>query len=270
MEIKKVSYKELFEQENIDKILDSFKNTGFLVLSDTGIKTNGLFQTWSLFFNQLEKDKLKYKYNNKSLRQSGYFPFKSETAKDNDKADLKEFYQVYNLEDLPDISYYNTFLLKIKLNKIAIDLLTIIDHDLKSKGELAEAGAHMSLNMTRIIHYPLLKNLTDGVRAAEHEDINLITLLPASNYPGLQVKSNSNTWYDVVTENGDLVVNIGDMLQMYSNSEYKSTTHRVINLPGKRISFPFFVHPPSSFDLGDKTAGEYLEERLKEIGVKNG
>jgi isopenicillin N synthase-like dioxygenase len=127
-----------------------------------------------------------------------------------------------------------------------------------------------------------------AIRAESHEDINLITLLVGASAGGLQVLNLDNEWLSVVPEQGEIVVNVGDMLQRLTNNYLISTTHRVVNPPREewhlpRLSIPFFLHPRSEMDLtclpqcvteqrplayGPITAGEYLNERLREIGLK--
>jgi isopenicillin N synthase-like dioxygenase len=111
-----------------------------------------------------------------------------------------------------------------------------------------------------------------AVRAAAHEDINLITLLPAATQPGLEVQDLKGNWHKIECDPGTIVVNVGDMLQEASGGVFKSTTHRVVNPEGEnvaRYSIPLFVHPRSECVLSKKyTAGQYLDERLKEIGLK--
>ena len=131
-------------------------------------------------------------------------------------------------------------------------------------------------NLLRVINYPALKNNnTHGsIRAQEHADINLITLLISATQPGLQVKNLKGKWIAVRSNTGELVVNIGDMLQECSGGYYPSTVHRVINPKDKdkhksRLSMPVFIHPNNDVKLSKKyTAKSYLEERLKEIGLK--
>lgn len=129
--------------------------------------------------------------------------------------------------------------------------------------------------LLRVLHYPPLKGdeEPDAIRAAAHEDINLLTILPAANEPGLQVKSKDGSWLDVPCDFGSLIVNIGDMLQEASAGYFPSTTHRVINPQGSdqsksRISLPLFLHPRPDVILSDRhTADSYLQERLRELGV---
>jgi isopenicillin N synthase-like dioxygenase len=132
-----------------------------------------------------------------------------------------------------------------------------------------------SQTLLRILHYPPLagNEEPDAIRAAAHEDINLITILPAANEPGLQVKLKDGNWLDVPSDFGYLIVNIGDMLQEASGHHFPSTTHRVVNPQGAdtskaRISLPLFLHPRPDVVLSDKyTADSYLKERLRELGV---
>ena len=112
-----------------------------------------------------------------------------------------------------------------------------------------------------------------AIRAGAHEDINLITILPAANEPGLQVQLKNGDWIDVPCDFGNLIVNIGDMLQEASAGYFPSTSHRVINPEGTdktkaRISLPLFLHPRPDVKLSERhTAGTYLHERLVELGV---
>lgn len=132
--------------------------------------------------------------------------------------------------------------------------------------------------LLRILHYPAMKGDEEpgAVRAAAHEDINLITLLPIASSPGLQVLSPvTNQWYDVPCDSESLVINIGDMLQEMTNGEYIATKHRVVKPEGEienldRVSTPCFIHPKPEVYLSEKypQAGIFLEERLKELGLK--
>ena len=129
--------------------------------------------------------------------------------------------------------------------------------------------------LLRTIHYPPLTGSEEegAVRAASHEDINLITLLPAATAPGLQVRDTTGHWHDVPCDPGTIVVNSGDMLKEASQGYYPSTSHQVINPRGpearsSRYSMPLFLHARSDVRLSDRyTAGTYLRERLTQIGL---
>ncbi len=129
-------------------------------------------------------------------------------------------------------------------------------------------------SILRAIHYPPTGDSPIGMRSAPHEDINFLTLLPAASATGLQVYSEKFGWIDAPTDPDLIIVNVGDMFQEFSGKVLKSTTHRVTNTEAgqtqSRFSLPFFFHPNSEFYLSYKypTAGAYLEERLKEIGLK--
>ncbi len=133
----------------------------------------------------------------------------------------------------------------------------------------------MKKTLLRVLHYPPLEGDEElgAIRAGAHEDINLLTVLPAANEPGLQVKTKEGDWLDVPCDFGNLIINIGDMLQEASGGYYPSTTHRVINPEGadktkSRISLPLFLHPKPEVVLSERhTANSYLMERLRELGV---
>jgi isopenicillin N synthase-like dioxygenase len=151
---------------------------------------------------------------------------------------------------------------------------------------------HNGNSILRCLHYFPIEDPDslppDAVRAGAHEDINLITLLIGASADGLEVLTRDGSWYPVKADGEDVVVNVGDMLQRLTNNKLKSTTHRVVNPPRElmkysRYSVPFFLHPRSGMDLtslastidaehpklySDITAGEYLDERLREIGLK--
>ncbi len=146
-------------------------------------------------------------------------------------------------------------------------------------------------SILRLLYYPPLSDLGDfpegAIRAAAHGDINLITLLMGSSAEGLQVLNRENQWVNINAEIDDLAINVGDMLERLTNNRLRSTIHRVINTPNAtqepRYSFPFFLHPRPEMSLAclpscitpenpkqyeDITAGEFLEQRLREIGLK--
>jgi isopenicillin N synthase-like dioxygenase len=148
---------------------------------------------------------------------------------------------------------------------------------------------HNGNSILRAIHYPpITSEPKSAIRAEQHEDINLITLLVGASADGLQILTKQNEWVGVTSLPEQIVVNVGDMLQRLTNNKLKSTTHRVVNPPREmwhtsRFSIPFFLHPKSEMDLTcldscidskhpktyeDATAGEYLDERLREIGLK--
>jgi isopenicillin N synthase-like dioxygenase len=238
--------------------------------------------------------------------QRGYTSFGKEHAKGSDAPDLKEFFQygqpyapkVLNSDEpyvpnvfVPEVSSFNQNLEQaFKCFELAGTAL------------LEAIAIHLSLNehyfspyiqdgnsIIRAIHYPpITREPKSSIRAEQHEDINLITLLVGASADGLEILSKTNEWLSVKASPGAIVVNVGDMLQRLTNNKLKSTTHRVVNPPRElwatsRYSIPFFLHPKSDMSLAcldscitqdspkayeDYTAGQYLDERLREIGLK--
>ena len=235
-----------------------------------------MYDEWKNFFNL----NFKHNYLFHSIKQDGYFPYLSENAKGCAIKDLKEFYHIYDWGRYPsEISNKTNELInefKIMAKKLLFEIEVNTPSKIKDNFSipLDQMIQRSQENLLRIIHYPPLLGNEDSeaIRAAAHEDINLITLLLSGTQPGLQVKTKENKWLDVESDQGWLIINIGDMLQECSNGYYPSTTHRVINPQGKnvsRYSMPFFVHARDEVVLSDKhTAKSYLEERLKEIGLK--
>jgi isopenicillin N synthase-like dioxygenase len=257
----------------------SLQTTGFAVIKNHPISYNlisSVYDEWKNFFNL----KFKHNYLFHPVKQDGYFPYLSENAKDCSEKDLKEFYHIYDWGRYPsEISDRTNQLVKefkIMAEKLLFEIQANTPSEVKNSFSITldKMIQKSAQNLLRIIHYPPLTGDEDSeaIRAGAHEDINLITLLLSGTQPGLQVKTKDNKWLDVESNQGYLIVNIGDMLQECSNGYYPSTTHRVINPQGKnvsRYSMPFFVHARDEVILSDQhTAKSYLEERLKEIGLK--
>lgn len=240
--------------------------------------------------------------------QRGYTGKGKETAKGFKTPDLKEFWQIGQTvtdgsaikELYPDnvvvneLPSFNTTTLEVykKLEDAGKHLLQAISVYLNLPENYFDDKVHNGNSILRTLHYfPITDPDSvpdDAVRAGAHEDINLITLLIGASADGLELLTREGTWFPVKAHGEDLVVNVGDMLQRLTNNKLKSTTHRVVNPPRElmkysRFSVPFFLHPKSGMDLTslpscideehpklytDITAGEYLDERLREIGLK--
>lgn len=269
-----------FRKDFINSLLD----TGFAVITDHNLPKKDLeqfYKDWTkIFSNEPMKELFRY---DKTI-QAGYFPFKSEKAKDSPYKDLKEFFHFYghnpaSLRYTPYDAHNSTVLLFRRLEDLGIRLLQIIEEETPSQyhnnRNWGNAVVSSPSTLLRILHYPPVFSNGLEVRAAAHEDINLITLLPVASAPGLQVLDSSGTWHEIGNAQNDaIIVNIGDMLQELTYNYYKSTTHRVVNPEGEaakksRYSAPLFVHPRPDYRLSVKyTAGEFLNERLKELGLK--
>ncbi len=240
--------------------------------------------------------------------QRGYTSKGKETAKGFKAPDLKEFWQIGQtvtdgspLKDeyppnlvVKELPTFNTTTLEVykKLEAAGIHLLRAIAVYLGLPENYFDDKVHNGNSILRTLHYFPINDpdalAPDAVRAGAHEDINLITLLIGASADGLELLTRENEWFPVKAYGQDLVVNVGDMLQRLTNNKLKSTTHRVVNPPrelmkNSRYSVPFFLHPKADMDLtclpscidaahpkhySDITAGEYLDERLREIGLK--
>lgn len=280
------------------------KETGFIILEGHGIDPNLIRKNYDHienFFNQ--PNDVKQKYEKVSGGQRGYTGFMKEHAKDQKVGDLKEFWHIGQQlpeghalyaeypanvwpEEVPEwrgdgINLYRG------LERVARNMLEALamHFDLRPSffTEMIEEGN----SVLRCIHYPPLHEGMDpnAVRAAAHEDINLITLLCEATSSGLELLTRDGEWLPVESGKGQIVVDAGDMLQRITNHVIPATTHRVVNPKGEntsRYSMPFFVHPYSSYLLEtipscvseenpEKypaiTAGDFLYERLVEIGL---
>jgi isopenicillin N synthase-like dioxygenase len=303
----------------IDAMGRGLTEFGFFNLEGHGIDAQLISRGYEAFraFFELDED-VKKRYSGAEASARGYTPFGVEHAKDHDRPDLKEFWQVgrevpvghpyhdtypHNVwpEEIPALAESGKAIFR-ELEECAESLLEAIAlfFDLPQRvfADMIDNGNHV----LRIIHYPPVNTdssvpaspdaaSSDGegaVRAAAHEDINLITLLCEATDSGLQLLSREGEWLAVEAQPGQIVVDSGDMIARLTNAVVPATTHRVVNPPSEanrsRYSIPFFVHPFSSCDLTVMeefvtpqrparfepiTAGEYLDERLREIGLKS-
>ena len=261
------------------KFVKSLKETGFAILKNHPISSeeiSTMYDAWAGFFASDEK----FNFAPQGGAQNGYFGFKSENAKGAQHKDLKEFFHVYQNATVPSSVEETTRSFHAKMLGVGRLLLSWLDEESPEdvKGDLSEALTSMidgsDANLLRIIHYPPLDESVEPgeVRAAAHEDINLITLLVTGSEPGLQAQDVEGNWHDVPCQAGYITVNSGDMLAKATKGHYRSTPHRVVNPPKQenrsRYSMPLFVHPRPEVQLDEQTAGEYLDERLREIGLQ--
>ncbi len=260
------------------RFVGSLRETGFGVLKEHPLRqkqVESIYRNWKIFFDGVTKSDFVH-----GETHDGFFPIElAEAAKNCEVRDIKEYFQFYLWGQCPAelreeiIEYFNDTC------QFAARLLGWIEnHSPKSVRALYHEPLSSMLqnseqSMLRILHYPPLQGdeLPSAIRAAAHEDINLITILPAAHEPGLQVKRRDGSWMDVPCDFGNLIINIGDMLQEASDGYFPSTTHRVINPPDSdhnrsRISLPLFLHPRPDVVLSSKyTADSYLKQRLDEL-----
>ena len=291
--------------EFVKELGAAYTDIGFITIRNHGFGEevqDELYHKASEFFG-LEKS-IKAAYEIDGLAgQRGYTSFGKEHAKGNEAADLKEFWQVgqpnpayegpeyhnnVSVAELPEFA--PSFKLAYQqLEGIGRELLKAIAVYLELDINYFESWVQGGNSILRAIHYPPITiDPGNSIRAGQHEDINLITLLMGASAEGLQVLNKNNEWIGITAIPGSLVVNVGDMLQRLTNGVMKSTTHRVVNPPREkwgtsRYSIPFFLHPVGKMPLNalsncisderpkafeDITAGNYLEQRLIEIGLK--
>jgi isopenicillin N synthase-like dioxygenase len=289
----------------------AFNEIGFVAVKNHGLSDENskkLYESFKLFFNL--PDEIKQKYDiPEGAGQRGYTGKRKETAKGFKTPDLKEFYHIGQenkpsekelAKDYPnnvwpkEIPSLETIGLEIfkTLESAGISLLQAIAMYLNLPENYFDDKVKTGNSILRCIHYYPITNIentdSDAVRAAAHEDINLITLLMGASADGLQIQKKDGSWLSVTALPEQIVVNVGDMLARLTNDKLKSTTHRVVN-PAKelwhlpRYSMPFFMHPRSDMDLTclnscvdknnpkkyvDMTAGEFLDERLRELGLR--
>lgn len=289
---------------------DAYNNIGFVAIKNHGLTdemTAELYATIQKFFRL--SDEIKQKYEVPELAgQRGYIGKGKEHAKGRSTGDLKEFYHIGQhvtdndpiKEQYPDniwpkeVPELEAIGLKVykTLEAAGVKMLQAIALYLGLDEHYFDNKVHNGNSILRPIHYFPIENPdavpADAVRAAEHGDINLITLLMGASADGLQVLRNDGKWIPITALPDQVVVNVGDMLSRHTNNKLKSTIHRVVNPPREkmgtsRFSIPFFMHPRSEMDLtclencideehpklySDITAGEFLEERLAEIGLR--
>jgi len=295
------------KQKFVNDLGKAYEEVGFVAVKNHGIPDDliaGLYKDVQQFFS-LPLDKKK-QYEVPGLAgQRGYTSFGKEHAKGSDAPDLKEFYQHGQIvEDgdaikaeypdnvtIKDVSDFTPTMNRAyrAFEKSGKSLLQAIALYLGLDEHYFDRHVHNGNSILRAIHYPpITSEPKSAIRAEQHEDINLITLLVGASADGLQILTKQNEWVGVTSLPEQIVVNVGDMLQRLTNNKLKSTTHRVVN-PSRdkwhtsRFSIPFFLHPRSEMSLAclgstidaahpkaypDATAGEYLDERLREIGLK--
>lgn len=277
---------------------EAFQDIGFVGVSNHGVSRqliSDFYKASKAFFALPVGIKKAYELA-EAAGQRGYTSFGTEHAKQSDVADLKEFFQIGQEANMKNVEVAEVpgFLdlgmkLYRKFEETGGELLRAIALYLGLEETYFDRQIDQGNSILRAIHYPpITKEPDSAIRAEQHEDINLITLLVGASAGGLQILNHDNKWLPVVPEKDEIVINVGDMLQRLTNNYLKSTTHRVVNPPREewhvpRLSIPFFLHPQPEMDLSclescvteDRplayepiTAGEYLDERLREIGLK--
>ncbi|WP_053991135.1 isopenicillin N synthase family oxygenase [Mangrovimonas sp. TPBH4] len=294
------------KQKFVDEIGRAYEDIGFVALKGHFLDdklVESLYTEVKRFFElPLE---IKQKYEIPGIGgQRGYVSFGKESAKGKKEGDLKEFWhfgqyvednptlaETYPnnvvVEEIPEFNAVGKEAYKM-LEKTAKYVLRALALRLGLEETYFDNYIHNGNSILRPIHYPPIKEEPkEAVRAAAHGDINLITLLMGAQGRGLQVQNHKGEWIDAIAQPDELMINVGDMLSRHTNNKLKSTIHRVVNPPKElwgtsRYSIPFFMHPVSEMKLDvletcvdekhprlyeDITAGEFLHERLVELGL---
>jgi isopenicillin N synthase-like dioxygenase len=284
----------------------AYENIGFVAIKNHGLSdelASNLYESIKRFFQLPDEVKLKYE-KPELFGQRGYISKGKERAKGRNTGDLKEFFHVGQPKarmqpdypdniwpaEIPEMEKYAAEAYDT-LQNAGVEMLRAISIHLGLDEHYFDEKVITGNSILRPIHYFPIENPdeipADAVRAAEHGDINLITLLMGASADGLQVLRRDGKWIPITALPDQIVVNVGDMLERHTNNKLKSTIHRVVNPPrelmgNSRYSIPFFMHPVSDMDLtcldicvdnehpksfDDITAGEFLHQRLKEIGL---
>ncbi|MEP3371306.1 MAG: 2-oxoglutarate and iron-dependent oxygenase domain-containing protein [Maribacter dokdonensis] len=294
------------KQKFINEIGKAFEEIGFVALGGHFLSdelVDSLYAEIKAFFDL--PDDVKDGYQIEGIGgQRGYTSFGKEHAKGRKEGDLKEFWhfgQYVEDNDKLEKEYPSNVIVKElpEFNKVGKETYKMLEKT--AKYVLRALALHLNLDefyfdnfikngnsILRPIHYPPIKTEPkNAVRAAAHGDINLITLLMGAHGKGLQVQNHEGEWVDAIAKPDELMINVGDMLSRLTNSKLLSTIHQVVNPPKElwgtsRYSVPFFMHPVSEMPLNclenciddehpklyqDITAGEFLHERLIELGL---
>lgn len=294
------------KEKFVNEIGKAYEEIGFVALKNHFLSdelVEELYKEVKSFFD-LPVD-IKQKYEIEGLAgQRGYISFGKEHAKGKKEGDLKEFWHFgqepsedanlieeyppnVQVEELKDFNHVGMEAYRM-LEKTGIYVLRALAIYIGLEEHYFDHWASNGNSILRPIHYPPIETEPKGaVRAGEHGDINLITLLMGASTGGLQVLRKDGEWIDAIPQEDELVINVGDMLERHTNNKLRSTIHRVINPPKEewhkpRYSIPFFMHPRSDMRLDcleecidedhpkqyeDITAGEFLHQRLVEIGL---
>jgi isopenicillin N synthase-like dioxygenase len=294
------------KQKFVDEIGQAYETIGFVALKGHFLEdplVDKLYSEIKKFFDLSTAQKQRYEVPEIG-GQRGYVSFGKESAKGRKEGDLKEFWHFGQyVQDNPELEAeypknlvvseldeFNTVGKEAykMLEKTATYVLRALSLHLGLDEFYFDKYVHNGNSILRPIHYPPIKEEPKNAeRAAAHGDINLITLLMGAQGKGLQVQNLEGEWIDAIANPDELMINVGDMLSRHTNNKLKSTIHRVVNPPrelwgSSRYSIPFFLHPISAMKLNvlencidaenpkqfeDITAGEYLDQRIKELGL---
>ena len=281
------------DAETIAELKLALTTHGFFTITDHGIADEVLHSSYRLskdFFSLPDAVKNTYAHPEKAGAR-GYTPFGKETAVGETTPDLKEFWHHGPLVNdsydprisknilVSELSDFNDQfdILFNQLNMLGLKVLSAIAVILGKESSFFDSWALKGNSILRLIHYPPVVDSSNILRARAHEDINLITLLVGAEESGLEVQNPEGDWIPIAAISKSIVCNIGDMMQLVTRSQLKSTSHRVVDhnasSSASRYSMPFFLHPSPEIELcsivdyspGSISAHDFLEERLRAI-----
>lgn len=279
MNVQTIDYRSATAAEHL---VQSLRDTGFAVLSHHPLPHDllkRLYRQWGTFFSGEDKHSYLMRPTRHSDNTVGFIPANvSETAVGHPVRDLKEFYHVFPGELLPPVLAPDTLEYLDHAFALGVEILDWLQANaptavLSALPDRLSSLLSKDVSLLRVLHYPPLTGpeTAGAVRAAAHEDINLLTLLPVAEQPGLQVRDRQGNWLDINGNRGELIINAGDMLCEATGGYFPSTTHRVINPSAdadnvSRYAIPYFMAPRLDTVLSDRyTAGSYLSERLQAL-----
>ena len=293
--IPELSFKEIEKGDSfsINLLREALSDHGFFSITDHGLSKKLVDNCYESAKNFFDLDfEVKNTYSSVGSKGArGYTPKGIETAVGEKIADQKEFWHhgpvIDNtfdkkipenlvIEQVPDFNS-NFDELYNELHKIGSRVLSVIALSLGLDNNFFTPWVEKGNSLLRSIHYPPVESISNPHRARAHEDINLITLLIGAEEGGLEVLNKDGSWIKVAPSSEAIVCNIGDMMQLVTDKQLKSTTHRVIQdkeaESKSRYSIPFFLHPAPSINLksifrdDDEgiLADDFLDQRLKEI-----
>ena len=262
-----------------EEFVNSLREFGFAALCDHPLdmqRVERIYKNWRAFFASGEAAD----FTMDPKKQDGFFSVsQAESAKGFVQRDFKEYYQYYPWGRCPEALLADISTHYRDTVAFASELLSFVERHSPEhlRPRFSEPLSAMikdsGQSMLRILHYPPVEPGQKVLRAAPHEDINLLTILPAADGPGLEIRRQSGDWLAVPNRPEQVLVNIGDMLQEITDGWFPSTTHQVAtptqeSLTAGRMSLPLFLHPRPEVVLSEHhTAGSYLDERLRELGV---
>ncbi|SBS32175.1 2-oxoglutarate-dependent ethylene/succinate-forming enzyme [Marinomonas aquimarina] len=243
-----------------NKIGDVCENLGFLYIVNHGVSKELMDKVKSYteqFFDLPLEEKQKLNIENSGETLRGYIPMFGENVDPDYTQDFKECFDYAHHEEsvspffgpnlMPEsipgfketMEEYHAQMLKLAnklIGAIALSLGLPFDYFYKLQQK--------PISIQRILHYPPQTGqiTRDKIGIGEHTDYGFLTILSQDAVGGLQVKNRAGKWISAPPIEGSFIVNIGDLVQTYTNDKYISTYHRVINTSGKeRYSYPFFL-----------------------------